>query len=56
MALNPPNKGKPRDPRDEKQRDRETITMVAFPEIGKWNKKKLVPGALHGRVQKVGKK
>lgn len=56
MALNPPNKGKPRDPRDENQRDRETICMVAFPQIGKWNKKKLVPGELKGRVQRVGKK
>ena len=56
MALNPPQKGKPMDPRDENQRQRDTIIMKAFPEMGVWKKNKLKPGQLIGRIQRVGKK
>ena len=56
MAISPPNKGKPMDPRDENQKQRDTIIMVAFPEMGKWSKEKLKPGRLAGRVMRVGKK
>jgi hypothetical protein len=55
MALPTPQKGKPMDPRDENQRQRSTIIMKAFPEMGRWTKK-LTPGALIGRVMRVGKK
>jgi hypothetical protein len=44
------------DPRDENQKQRDTVIMVAFPEMGKWSKEKLKPGRLAGRVQRVGKR
>jgi hypothetical protein len=53
--LPTPQKGKPMDPRDENQRQRSTIIMKAFPEMGRWTKK-LTPGGLIGRVMRVGKK
>lgn len=55
-SLNPPQKGKPMDPRDESQRQRDTVIMKAFPEMGVWQKNKLKPGQLIGRIQRVGKK
>jgi hypothetical protein len=56
MALPTPQKGKPMDPRDENQRQRSTIIMKAYPDMGRWIKDKLKPGGLIGRVMRVGKK
>lgn len=56
MAISAPNKGRPMDPRDENQKQRDTIIMQAFPDMGKWQKEKLKAGPLKGKVQRVGKK